>query len=423
MGHEQPKGTCRVSQKVETVIIGGGQAGLANSYYLKQKNHEHVVLEAAARAAHAWRDDRWDSFTLVTPNWSFRIPGIEYEGPNPHGFMDREEIIECFERYIHAYNLPVLYDTRVTSVEPVDNGYRIRAEGGDWITRQVVVATGLYQKPRIPRYAAELSPDILQLHSGNYRNPGQLPEGAVLITGSAQSGCQIAEELYQAGRIVYLSVCSAGRAPRRYRGRDIFEWLHLTGFVNRTPEMLPSRQARFAGNPHVSGKNGGHSINLHQFYKDGVTLVGRTIGVREGALQFAPDLKENLAKGDSFEATVTKMIDDYIDREHVDAPAEPLPRRQDGFSAPEIISLPLKETGISTIIWAFGYTFDFTWVNGPVFDEAGFPVTDRGVVTAHPGLFFSGMPWLPSQKSGVLLGVGEQASHIASQVAGQVAGR
>jgi len=407
-----------VNRKVETIIIGGGQAGLAVGYYLKQKGSEYVILEAAQAPAHAWRDDRWDSFTLVTPNWMFRLPGAEYEGPHPHGFMDREEIVQRFVDYIQKYDFPVMYGVRATSVEPTESGYRVETNTGVWDADHVVIAAGLYQTPKIPLYSRDLPADVIQVHSGKYRNPDSLPPGAVMVIGSAQSGCQITEELFQAGRKVYLCVCSAGRAPRRYRGKDTFEWLFLSGFVNRTPDKLPSPAARFAGNPHVSGKNGGHSLNLHQFYRDGVSLLGRLQGAREGVIYLAPDLIENLAKGDTFEANIMKMVDEYIAREGIDAPVEELPSLQDGYTAPEILSVNLKEAGITAVIWAMGYAFDFRWVKLPLLDEFGFPITDQGV-SRYPGLYFTGLPWLPSQKTGVLAGFGDQAAHIANQIGGR----
>jgi len=274
-----------MNKDIETLIIGGGQAGLAVSYFLKQGGREHLIVDAADKAAHAWRDDRWDSFTLVTPNWSFRLPGAEYAGPDPHGFMARDEVVACFESYIDRYDLPLHFGVRALSVEREDSGYQVETSQGSWKVKNVVIAAGLYQKPKIPPYGAEIPDDILQIHSGQYRSPQALPPGAVLVAGSGQSGCQIVEELYQSGRKVYQCVGSAGRAPRRYRGRDTFEWLSLCGFLDRTPDRLPSPRARFAGNPQLSGKDGGHTLNLHQFYRDGVTLLGRIQGAKDGVLQ------------------------------------------------------------------------------------------------------------------------------------------
>lgn len=405
-----------MTQKIETVIIGGGQGGLATSYYLAKQGGEHTVLEAADKPAHAWRNDRWDSFTLVTPNWAFRLPGAEYSGPDPDGYLPRKEIVERFEHYVDDNSLPVQFGIRVLAVMPEAKGYRVVTDQGQWEAANVVVATGMYQKPKIPAWNADIPEYILQLHSGKYRNPEALPPGAVLVTGSGQSGCQIAEELYQAGRKVYLCVGSAGRAPRRYRGRDLVAWLFDSGFMSRTAVQLSSPQARFSSNPLVTGKDGGHTLNLHQMYRDGVVLLGRLQGAQDGTIFTAGDLKENLAKSDALEGNIVRMVDEYIEKKGIDAPREILPNLQDGYTAPGALSLDLKAHGISTILWSQGYTFDFSMVKLPVFDEAGFPLTESGI-TRYPGLYFAGLPWMPGQKSGLLVGVGEQANRLATHIA------
>jgi putative flavoprotein involved in K+ transport len=404
-----------MERDIETVIIGAGQAGLAVSYFLGRFAHEHVVLEQAGRAAHAWLDDRWDSFTLVTPNWSFLIPGAEYTGAQPDGFMNRAEITAHFERYVAQNAFPLELGVQVTAVDPAGSRFRIQTRTGSWRARNVVVAAGMFQAPKIPGFADQLPAGIQQLHSGQYRNPQALPPGAVLVVGSSQSGGQIAEELCQAGRQVYLCTGTTGRAPRRYRGKDIYRWLQLINFLNRTSAQLPSPAARFAGNPQLTGKNGGHSLNLHQFYRDGVRLLGKAAGLEEGHLVLAPDLKENLAKSDQLETRLTHMVDEYIAKTSQDAPPETLPTLRDAYAAPEPASLDFKREGISSIIWAMGYRFDYSWVHFQVFDEFGFPLAPFGA-TAIPGLYFAGMPWLPGQKTGLLLGVGEVALSVAGKI-------
>jgi putative flavoprotein involved in K+ transport len=405
-----------MSAQVSTIIIGGGQAGLATSYWLTQHGHEHIILEQAAQAANAWRNDRWDSFTLVTPNWATRMPGAESPGADPNGYMPRNELVAYFEQYIERFQLPIRYNTRVTSVEPDGTGYVVRTGEGTFNARNVVVATGLFQRPKIPALSAKIDAGITQLHSGAYRNPHSIPPGAVLVVGSAQSGCQITEELYQNGRRVYLCTGSTPRMPRRYRGRDIVEWAYLSGFLDRTPDMLPSPRARFAGNPQLSGKDGGHSLNLHQFAHDGVTLLGRLTSAADHTITLAPDLKANLAKADEFEADFCKTVDRYIAQKGLDAPREELPQLRDGYNAPEILELDLKAAGITTIIWAMGFSFDFSLVRLPTFDADGFPI-QHGGVTNYAGLYFVGMPWLPMQQTGILLGVGKAAEHIAAHIA------
>ncbi|RPI91002.1 MAG: FAD-dependent oxidoreductase [Chloroflexi bacterium] len=404
-------------EHIETIIVGGGQAGLATSYHLTQYGREHVILEQAAQAANVWRDQRWDSFTLVTPNWSLKMPGAEYNGAAPNGFMPRAEVVTYFDKYVERFRLPVECNTQVLSIEPLDGkGYRIQTSRKTLTAKNVVIATGFFQKPKIPPFAAGLSPDITQLHSSAYRNPESLPDGPVLIVGSAQSGCQIAEELYQHGRKVFLCTGSAGRAPRRYRGKDVIEWMHLAGAFDLTPEQLPPGMGKFKGIPHFSGTKGGHTLNLHQFARDGVTLVGHLLDASDDQIFLASDLRENLESADRFEEEVLQMIDDFIESNGLDAPPEELPRLRDGYEQAVIAELDLKAYGIKTVIWAMGYTFDYSLVKLPVRDGDGFPIQTNGVAD-YPGLYFSGMPWMPSEKSGFLLGVGERAGTIASQIA------
>jgi putative flavoprotein involved in K+ transport len=405
-----------MAKKFETIIVGGGQAGLATSYYLNQAGHEHLILEGAAAPGNAWRNDRWDSFTLLTPNWSVRLPGMEYDGDAPDSFMSRDALVAYFEEYIQRFALPVQYNMKVTAVELSDGGYRVITDGETYEANQVVIATGLYQKPKIPAYSVQLPADILQLHSGQYRNPAQLPSGAVLVVGSGQSGCQIAEELCGNGRQVYLSAGKAGHFPRRYRGKDAYEWVNLIGYMDRTVDMLPSPKAKFGANPQLSGQNGGHSLNLHLLARAGVTLLGHVIGIEDGHILLNPDLKASLAASDKFATDLGAAVDAYIQKMGMDVPEEAFPNLRDAYDAPDDIDrLDLKTAGISTVIWANGYGFDFGLVKLPVLDDDGYPLQKRGV-TDYPGLYFVGLPWLYKPKSGLLLGVGEDAQFIAEQI-------
>ena len=294
--------------------------------------------------------------------------------------MPQDEVVEYLRCYAHDNRLPVRYRARVRLVEPQDGEprFRIETSQGTIEANSVVVATGLYQQPRVPSYATELPTDVLQLTSGHYRNLGTLPAGGVLVAGGGQSGCQIGEELYQTGRWVYLSIGKAPRAPRRYRGRDIYEWVELTGFVNRTAEMLPSPQARFASNPTSSGKDGGHTLNLHRFARDGVTLLGHIRGAAGGRIVLSPDLAGSLAFADAAEANMIKMIDDYIAAQGLEAPEEVLDQLRDGYEQAAIEELDVRAEGITSVIWALGCRFDFGMVRAAVFDEAGYPIQHRG---------------------------------------------
>ena len=402
-------------ESIETIIVGGGQAGLATSYHLKKLGREHVIFEAADKPAHVWRDDRWDSFTFVTPNWTVQLPGAEYDGNDPDGFLSKEEIIAYFDRYVEKFNLPIQFNTTVTEVTPIEGGYQVTTNGKTYHAKNVVIATGSFQKPKIPAYSANIPSNVLQLHSGQYRNPNQLPAGAVLVVGSAQSGMQITEELYQSGRKVYLCTGTAPRVPRHYRGREIFHWLRDTKFLDQTPDKLPSLKARLGGNPHLSGKDGGHSLNFHQFMREGVTLLGHIAGAQDGRVMLKPDLKENLARVDKAEKDLLAMIDRYVEANGIAAPQESLPELQDGYSAKIITELDLKSANINTIIWAIGYTADYSLVKVSVTDEDGFPVTQRGV-TKYPGLYFIGINWLSTRKSVTLMGVREDVEHVIAEM-------
>jgi putative flavoprotein involved in K+ transport len=401
---------------VNTVIVGAGQAGLAVSYFLSRLSQDHVVLEQAAQPGEAWRNHRWDSFTLNTPRWQSRLPGVQYGEDDPDGFMPREEVVAHFEEL--ARQLPVRYHARVRSIGLDNTGqYEVQIEDGEQIrARNVVVATGLYQAPKIPALSGDFPTHINQLHSDSYRNPQQLLPGAVLVVGSAQSGAQIAEELYETGRKVYLAVGRAGRTPRRYRGKDANWWFARMGSYDREVNELPSPKAKFAGKPHISGTKGGHTINLHQFARDGVVLLGRLAGVENGIVELAGDLHDNLAAADQAEAEFIKSVDAYVARTEMTVPEDTLPAFHDGFAQPILTELDLKAAGITNMIWATGYCFDFSTIKLPVVDGDGFPIQTRGV-SAYPGLFLVGLPWLHTAKSGLIYGVGEDASFIADRIA------
>ena len=304
--------------------------------------------------------------------------------------MLKSEVIHRFEQYEQENHFPVSYSTEVTRVEPMENHNRYRIFTNDKVyeSKNVIMATGMFQKGKIPAFAANIPQDIHQIPSDAYRNPQSLPPGAILVVGSGQSGCQIAEELNEARRKVYLSTGTAGRFPRRYRGKDGYDWLHLLGFFDRTVANLDSPKDRFSASPHSTGKGGGHEINLHQFSRDGIILLGHVRDYEAGKLVIAPDLKENLAKSDGFAATIIKSIDEYIQKNAMNLPIEEVMVLTDGYHAPVIHDLDLAAEGITVIIWATGYTNDYSLVQLPILDAYGYPSTNRGV-TSHPGLIFS----------------------------------
>jgi putative flavoprotein involved in K+ transport len=336
--------------------------------------------------------------------------------------MPLAEVVKYFDDYTVRFGLPVHCGVEVFSVEKTPEGYLVRTTEGSYQAENVVVATGFYQSPKIPKFSKAIPAGILQIHSMEYLNPSSLPAGAVVVVGTGQSGSQIAEELYQNGRKVYLSVGGAGRVPRHYRGRDINDWFTRLGLFDTKVEELKSPRDKFAHHPQISGKNGGHSLNLHQFARDGVVLLGHVRHAREGRLIFAPDLHETLEKVDQFEIDALQKIDDYIDRTGLKASVESVPELYDGYTQQLIAELDLKAYGISTVIWATGYSFDYSLVKLPVVDADGYPIQKRGV-TAYEGLYFLGMPWLHNRRSGILFGVGDDAAYLTRRIAARETGR
>lgn len=405
-----------MAERFDTVVIGAGQSGLAVSYCLSQQGREHLLLEKD-RVGETWRSKKWDSFTLVTPNWAVNLPGLPYQGNAPDGYLARDEVVRYLEEYAAFVNPPLRLGVEVTAVRGDGDEFAIDSNAGTFRAANVVIAAGAFQKPKRPAFSAHISPHIHQLHSSEYRNPQQLPPGATLVVGSGQSGCQIAEELCEAGRKTYLSTGSAGRMPRRYRGKDIFWWLNHMGMMDRSPDQLPSLARRFDSNPLLTGKGCGRWLNLHQFALDGITLLGRIVDGQGTHLVFAPDLMENLAKTDKMVGDITKAIDGYIAKTGMEAPeAEPLADLRTGYEQPIVTELDLDAAGITSIIWAAGYAYDFSWVQFPIFDDVGYPIQQRGI-TAQPGLYFIGLLWLSKPKSSLLLGVGEDAEYIAAHIA------
>lgn len=402
---------------IHTLIIGAGQAGLGASWHLLQRGVEHIILEKSDRAGAAWRDQRWDSFALNSPRWASALPGDPYSGDDPEELLPRLRVLDYFDVYVKKFAFPIQYRICVTAVEPLEGrGWLVTTDSGAWRADNVVIATGLFQSPKFPAFAAQIAPRVAQVHSSAYRSPAALPEGAVLVVGASQSGMQIAEDLHTAGRRVYLSTGQAPRAPRRYRGRDVFGWLKPAGFFDRTPDMLPSPRLRFAGNPQVSNRRDGPPVNLHYFSREGMQLLGRLTGGSGERLSFADDLPANLTRADQGEADLVKMMDGYIAAHGIEAPAERLPEYTDGYTVKPLRQLDLAAQGVSAILWANGFGFDFSMVKVPVTDEFGYPIAPRGV-TQFPGLYFIGMPWLSKFQSGLLIGVNEDAEYLAEKIA------
>jgi putative flavoprotein involved in K+ transport len=405
-------------ERVDTVVIGGGQAGLATSYHLTRLGREHVVLERGD-VANTWRTERWDGFYLNTPRWTQALPGHEYAGPDPDGFSSLAETISYFDRYAAVIDAPVRTGVEAQRLTVTDGALRVELDGDALDAANVVVATGAYQRRTPTALGTAAAEDVLQLHTSEYRNPAQLPDGGVLIVGSGQSGCQIADELLQAGRTVYLSVGRCAWVPRRYRGRELVHWLIDTGLADQTVDTLPSPAARLACNPPVSGNDGGHDCHAAWLEERGAVLLGRLADIHAHTLEFAPDLEDSLAFGTQFVAELLQRFDEYAEEHGLDLPAAE-PGRPEG-PREAIERLDLREAGIGTILWANGFRPDFSWIELPLFDEHGWPVQQRGV-TAVPGLYFVGLHWLHKRKSSLLFGVGEDAEYVAAHIAASAGG-
>jgi putative flavoprotein involved in K+ transport len=411
------------AQRIDTAVIGGGQAGLALSYYLTQQGRAHVVLEQG-RVAESWRSKRWDSLTLVGPNWTLQLPGFPYQGADPDGFMAKDDVTTFLERYAQSFQAPLRTGVRVIAVEdkPAGDGYVVRMEDTTCEATNVVIATGEYQVPKIPPCGAHLPPEVMQIAAYQYRRPEALPPGAVLVVGSGESGCQIAEELRHTGRTVYLSTGTTGWVPRRYRGRDCIWWAVQAGLFEQTVDTLPPGRPKYVG-PQVTSTDGGHDLNLHTLARAGIILLGRLRDIDADRVRFAPDLHENIAKSDAVATNFANAIDAYIHTHGIDAPVEDLPRYTQAYDASgtaPLLELDVKATRLATVIWATGYRPDFSWLRVPVFDAEGYPIHKRGV-TSHSGLYFLGLDWLHKRRSGMFLGIGEDAEYLASCIATRTA--
>lgn len=407
-----------MESRVDAVVVGAGHAGLAISNVLTGEGLEHVVLERG-HVAQRWRSERWDSFSLLTPNWATWLPNWHYDADDPQGFMRREEIVRYLERYASSFDAPVREGVTVNAVvEQGSKTYRVGTSDGDLTARSVVIATGPFQKPRLPAWSGEIPASVVQLHSSAYRSASELPSGAVLVVGSGPSGQQIAEDLRRSERKVYLAVGRHRRVPRRYRGRDYYWWLELGGFYEPIEEDVPRAQRRDPVAPALTGFGGGHDLDLRQLHADGVTLLGRALGFDGRKIHLSAGLGATLAAGDRAYGAFTDWVearlyrfdglyDDPEPRQEFPEPPEP----------PEEIDL--DASGITSIIWATGFRFAFAdWLPHSILDDTGFPVHRRGV-SDQRGVYFVGLPWQHRRRSPFIRGVEEDARHVAARMAAE----
>lgn len=398
---------------IDTIVIGGGQAGLAVSHELREAGVEHIVLERD-RIGEAWRQ-RWNTFCLVTPNWSVQLPGHHYDGDDPDGFMPRNEIVAYLERYAARFELPVREGVQVASVQSLNGGgFLIDSSAGQYRADSLVLGTGAFQRPHRPAGAETLPDHLHQIDIDGYRSAEDLPQGGVLIVGSGQTGCQIAEELHHAGRRVVLA---CGRAPwaARYIGdRDLVWWLLESGFLDATVDTLPSPSARLAANVLATGHDGGHDLHLRTLRALGVTLTGHFLGSDGNKAVFAPDLPDSVAWGDERHDQLMSLFRSFAEREGYPVPEEPAPAPFEA-AMPEAVDL----SEFSTVLFTGGFRPQFTsWLPWPdAFDNHGFPIQKDGTSTVVDGLHFVGVHFLRKRKSSLLVGVGEDATIVAHAVA------
>jgi putative flavoprotein involved in K+ transport len=418
---------------VDVVVVGGGQGGLGVAFYLAQEGVDFVVLERG-RLGETWLSQRWDSFALNTPNWMNGLPGAAYEGSDPFGFMTHAELAGSFEEYAEQFGLPVRTGVTVTGVGPSDGEgrYLVAGETKDgepvlYEADSVVIASGILQSPRVPAVSSRVPDNVVQLHTGSYKSPDVLPDGAVVVVGGGQSGAQIVEDLRMAGRIVYFSISKAPRLPRRYRGRDFMDWWLEMGLWDVETDNVDDPGVLTTTNPLVSGVGRfGHTVSYQQLARDGVRLMGRLKDVVSGEVITDDRVVEYIRNADAKSEELRDKIDVFIEDQGLTA-TQPDPDPADRSLAEDehvdyLTQLNLKEAGVSSIIWCTGFTADFSWIDLPVTEANGKPVHHNGEAPA-PGIYFIGFPWLSKRKSGVLLGIDEDAQHISELILQHLAER
>ena len=415
-----PSATPRAHHSV--LIVGGGQSGLSLSHCLQQRGIDHLVLEKRS-LVHSWRTQRWDSFCLVTPNWQCNLPGWPYQGDDPHGFMVKSEINAWLAGFVQHVNAPALEGVVVQRVWRRPGApFQVETSQGLFTADQVVVASGGYHKPIVPRLAERLPLDMVQMHSAEYRRPQQLPEGKVLVVGCGQSGAQIAEDLHLAGRQVVLATGDAPRCARFYRGKDVVDWLAEMNYYDMPVGQHPLREGvRDNTNHYVTGRDGGRDIDLRRFAREGMELYGLLEALEGDELRFLPNLKSNLDHADAIYNGINASIDRFIASRGIDAPPGQ-PYAPVWEPAQERTTLSLRASGIGSVVWCIGFAPDFGWVDAPVFNGRGDPVHQRGL-TREPGLYFLGLPWLHTWGSGRFSGVARDALYLAEQIEAQRLGR
>lgn len=410
---------------LDVAVVGAGHAGLSISFYLKQNGNKHLVFEKS-KIGNSWLTQRWDSFKLNTPNKMNLLPGVENNFNDPDGFWSAKEYVAFLESYVENFELPVLKNSKVLSVEKLngsDHFLLVVSQSGNEKTYQsknVVVASGCQNKKIVPGIASKISPQIKQMHASEYRSANLLPAGGVLVVGSAQSGVQIAEDLIDAGKQVFISTSKVARIPRRYRGKDIMDWLTLSGFMDHLKDEITDPQMFNMTQPQVSGVGPrGRTVSLQSLAKKGAVILGKMEKAEDDKVNFQPNAAEHVKFGDMFSQQVKNMVDEAINEFKMDAPPPEIDPAdipdEEASCASQETALNLKENNISSVIWATGFNGDFSYLKLPVFDSDGTLIHSNGI-SGIKGLYFLGFPWLRKRKSGVVLGIDDDAKFISEKL-------
>ncbi|MFB9891223.1 flavin-containing monooxygenase [Planobispora takensis] len=410
-------------ESVTTVVVGAGHAGLAASHFLSERSIDHLVIERG-EVANSWRRERWESFRLLTPNWQSRLPGLRYQGPDPDGYMTTAEITEFIERSAKLSGAPVRTGTDVTSVRRAGDGYRVTTSRGEIACRTLVVASGACNLPAVPRFAGAVPASVEQLTPFDYREPGRLPEGGVLVVGASATGVQLAAELRRSGRPVVLSVGEHVRLPRTYRGRDVLWWMDASGVWDQRYDQVDDlTRARRLPSPQLVGTPERATLDLNALTSMGVELVGRWADVRDGRALFSGGLRNVFSLADLKMERLLDTFDEWAGTRGRDDELAP-PERFAPTRVPESARWQLDLSGgeIRTIVWATGFRPDYGWLEVPVVDEKGRLRHDGGVVDG-PGLYALGLPVLRRRRSTFINGIEDDAREVIAHLAGYLAVR
>lgn len=413
----------KVEKIQDVIVVGAGQAGLAISYYLKNHRIKHIVLEQHF-IGYSWKEHRWDSFKMNTPNWMTTLPGMDSPINKREYFMTKEEFVMYLKKYVRTFNLPILENHKVIGIEKTDIGFAVNIEKEGvfytFLSKAVVIASGIMNKISLPKLWKNVPAHVKQFHASEYKNVKQMPTGNILVVGGGQSGCQIAEELALAKRKVYLAGSKVARAPRRYKGKDIMEWMDRMGMMDMSSKLLKEKSHLLAVQPQVSGLGLlGHTVSYQSLYSIGVTILDGLKGVDDENLYFDDNAKSNIHYADETSVFIKSQVDAYLEKHSafISEEEEDLSDCPDNnyVSASDLRILCLRDFDIATIIWATGFGYDFSYLNASLVDDKGRPEHVDGEMLTE-GFYCIGFPWLRKKKSGLVFGVSDDAKAIVEKI-------